>query len=468
MSLLRSPRFRNFVKNSGMLFLSNKLQAVLLLVQSVVVARGLGVSRYGQWAIATAFCVTIVDFLGFRTGDVISRYVVILRKKGNISLLEKFLQRALLLDSLTDTAGLAVIVLLAPVVSRRFNGPGGTWIYFFYALSLVLGFVGSCWFALERDRGNFRFISSLSFSRTLSNLLLICLFFLILKKKDLRFLAMAYMLSESMIFIVKLARIDRLLKNFYGSSLARVLRKRCRPEELQAVENREFWQFMRTNYVSSSIASLVKKIDVLAAGFFFSATDAGLLKMGKSLAAIIQDVSGDLSKPVYQDFNELAASGGTGKIRLFLKKYMGFYLGALFAFLLVFGLMERTAHLIHLRTGVPPRHFLLPALSGPGFSRPGRVLAGSADDVAERVGIPPEAADPQSGDRPRFDRPAPPMAGHDRDRGLFYPGANSFGCPLFQVRLGATGCRIGGGRLEPDAGKKPVKECSARGENYRE
>jgi O-antigen/teichoic acid export membrane protein len=335
MSLLRSQRFRNFAKNSGMLFLSNKLQAVLLLGQSVIVARSLGVSRYGQWAVVTAFCTLIADFLGFRTGDVLSRYVVILRKKGNISLLEKLFQRAFILDFLTDTAGLAVILLLSPLVSRRFNGPGDAWIYLIYALSLVLGFVASCWFSLERDRGNFRFISLLSFFRTLSNLLLICFFFLIWKKTGFRYLALAYMLSESMIFCVRLVRIDRMLKNFYESSLVRVLWKRCRPEELQAVENREFWQFMRINYFSSSISSLVKKIDVLAAGFFFSATDVGLLKMGKSLAGIIQDVSREMGKPIYQDFTELIAAGELKKVHQFLKKYLIYYLAAVFTALVI-------------------------------------------------------------------------------------------------------------------------------------
>jgi O-antigen/teichoic acid export membrane protein len=350
MSLLRSQRFRNFAKNSGMLFLSNKLQAVLLLGQSVIVARSLGVSRYGQWAVVTAFCTLIADFLGFKTGDVLSRYVVLLRKKGNISLLEKLFQRAFILDFLTDMAGLAVILLLSPLVSKRFNGPGDTSIYLFYAISLVLGFIGSCWFALERDQGNFRFISSLSFLRTLSNVLWVCLFFLILKKTNLRFLAAACMLSESMIFLIKLTRIDRLLKNFYGSSLVRVLWKRCRPEELQAAENREFWQFMRINYFSSSISSLVKKIDVLAAGFFFSAADVGLLKMGKSLAGSIQDVTSDLAKPIYQDFNELIASGELGKIGRFLKQYLKYYLAAVFTAILVLSMIARP--LISLAYGV--------------------------------------------------------------------------------------------------------------------
>lgn len=335
--LMKSQRLVQLLKNSAVLFLSSKSQIILVFIQSIVVARGLGVAGYGQWAIAVVFGTLLMNFLSLKTDDILGKFIVDLKTAKSFSLLEAIFRKTLWFEFLMRLAGLAAIIGLSTFAARWFKGPEQRIIYIVYGSFLFLQFSNATWFSLERDNGHYKVIAWLDFLNSFFRLGFICFFFLLLKDVTIEKLALSFLVSGCILFIIKWVRISKMLKE-YGISLRRVLS----PFKGQAAKSsgvfREYWTFMRATYFSTCFSFLIKKMDILAAGYFFSTESVGLLRLAKNLSKIIQDAAANMANPVYQDFNELIAAGKEKRILEFLKKNLKYYLGGLAAGLSILSL----------------------------------------------------------------------------------------------------------------------------------
>lgn len=334
----RSKRFQKFAKNSLTLFLGSKFQAILLFIQSIVVARSLGVGRYGKWAIVVSICGLVVNFLTLKTADVLGKFFVELRVKKDYTNLGLIIKKTLYLELLTRTLAVAIILVFSIAAVNLFNGPDSMAVYLLYGMSFFFQFIGAIWFCLERDHSNYKTIASLSFLRALLRLLVIFILFVILDKVSLIALAFSFFFSSLIDILIKIFRTEKLLSQYGNLSIKGIFRIKSEADLRSYPIFGEYWQFVRTSYLSTSITSVMKKIDILAVGFFFSSESVGLLKLGKNIARIIQDVATNMSRPVYQEFNELISAGKHRRILSFLKQNLKYYLAGLFMVLLVISL----------------------------------------------------------------------------------------------------------------------------------
>ncbi len=338
LKLIKSQRLKNLIKNSGTLFVGSQFQTLLLFFQSIIVARSLGVSEYGKWAIVVTLCGLVMNFSTFRTSDVLGKYIVELRVKKEFSVLAVIIKKSLFVDFITRSGAIFLILLFSFSGSALFNGPESITIYLLYGFSLFFQFINATWFCLERDNLNYKIIAMLNFLIAFLRLVLIVYFFLVLKKINLIFLALSFLFSSGIIIIFKIIRIERLLKNYGQNSLKKIMIAKSDTIIKSYPVYKEFWQFMKTTYFSNIFSSMIKQMDILAVGYFFTSESVGLLRLAKNLSKIIQEFATNMAKPLYQDFNELIEIGKKSKILSFLKKNLKYYLIILFFTLLLISL----------------------------------------------------------------------------------------------------------------------------------
>jgi O-antigen/teichoic acid export membrane protein len=344
--LIRSERLRKLIKNSGTLIMGYQFQAALLFFQSIVLAKTLGVSGYGKWAIVLAFCGLVLNFSTFRTGEVLGKYIVELRAKNDFFLFNEILKKSLLIDFLSRTASTVFIFILSFWVSKWFNGPEGAMVYLVYGISQFLRFINPTWFSLERDNSNYSMIAVIDFMGSVLRLVFILFFFFVLKRPDLISLALCFLFSGLVLFFIKCLRVKKLILNYDQITIGKILKSKSRNSLGQSVLIKEYWSFLKTTYFSTIFSSLIKKIDIFLVGFFFSSESVGLVRLAKNLTNIIQGIASNISKPIYQDFNELLANEKLNKILGFLKKNLAKYLVIIFVGLLISSLFIETFILI--------------------------------------------------------------------------------------------------------------------------
>lgn len=297
--------FSDLTKNSFYLFASGISNMFLNMFQSVIVARGLGVSQLGTWAIIVSYCSLTQSLLSFRTQEPLTRYLVKFRQNQQISEVKLLLSTAVITDFLSNFFTLILVVTLSPFITANLSGRNIFPILVLYAGSLVFNSLDKTWFCIARDQRQlsrqsikqflitfFKFFSILvlyfSGHLDLHNLALV--FF---AASFLSSLIICYLLNNELIkgYNLRISELD--WKNYLNSFTLL----------------NEFWKFMKATFISNIFSSLIKNLDILLLGHYATTKEVGLYQVSKSLASIGRLAVQSLSSTVYQELSELVTVG---------------------------------------------------------------------------------------------------------------------------------------------------------------
>jgi O-antigen/teichoic acid export membrane protein len=123
------------VRNSGYLFASNAISAVL----SILTANLLGVEKFGQLGIITSFVSNVNRLLSFRMGDMVVRYMGEYMAQGEKEKAAAIVKIAGLAEGLTSIVAYFVMVLLAPLAAQYIAKDISTTPYFVLFGISILG-----------------------------------------------------------------------------------------------------------------------------------------------------------------------------------------------------------------------------------------------------------------------------------------------------------------------------------------
>jgi O-antigen/teichoic acid export membrane protein len=125
------------VRNSGYLFTSNVISAIL----SIVTANILGVTNLGALAIVMSFVSNVNRLLSFRMGDVVVRYMGAYLAQNEKEKAAAIVKAAGLTEAITSIAAYIILILLAPLGARYIvKDPASTSLIILFGLS-ILGMV---------------------------------------------------------------------------------------------------------------------------------------------------------------------------------------------------------------------------------------------------------------------------------------------------------------------------------------
>lgn len=303
---------RSLIENSFYLFAGRIGNMVLNMIQSVVVARGLGVSQLGVWAIVVSSCSLIQSFLSFRTQEPLTRYLVEFKQRKEKSKLQLLLSTAIFTDLSTNIASLILIVTLSPLIVDKLPEKDGIIILFLYAASFVSTSFDKTWYCVARDQRQLGKQTIRKFCITLIKLISILTLYFSNQLNLYNLSLVIFLISLISWVIVWILLDDELLKG-YGFNLGSLIFQNYL-DSFKKLNG--FWSFMKATFLSNIFSSLIKNVDILILGHYRSTTEVGFYQVGKSLSSIVRLAIQSFSSTIYQDFNELIRAGHSQELKL--------------------------------------------------------------------------------------------------------------------------------------------------------
>lgn len=328
---------KGFVKDSFLLSAGQILGTVFTFIQGVLIARSLGPAQYGLWGIVIAYSALIYGFLGFRTGEPLTKYLVEYRVKKKLEKIEILIHSAIFVDFITRLMGLGVILLSAGLTANTL-GHASMWsVYVVYGFSSFFSFLDNTWYTLLKDRKRFKLISLFSLSFVLLQFFASCLLLGFARLTLLNFAYTVLIISFFKSFIYVMG-IRWELKKAYKINLNRI---NIGHVYLGLKSLNGFWKFMVSTYVSSMISSISKNADFLFLGYFRPTAEVGIYRLAKNLVAVIQIISTTFTTVIYPRINEMIQSQNVKTLRSDLWRMMRYGIPAAFIVVAVLDIFSK-------------------------------------------------------------------------------------------------------------------------------
>lgn len=132
--------FGTLFKNSSYLISAGLITSVISFVQSIIVARYLGVNQYGLLALVFSYVMIVNQFFDFRIWELITKYGAEYRAKDEKGKCLATIKIGYGIDVCSSIAAVFVTIFLSKIVARVvFHKPEMAGIASIYAFSLLVG-----------------------------------------------------------------------------------------------------------------------------------------------------------------------------------------------------------------------------------------------------------------------------------------------------------------------------------------
>lgn len=298
--------------NAGILAFGSGFVAILGFFQSVVVARTLGPSEFGIWAIIVSFSAMTNAFLSFRTAEPLTRNLVQFKKENAITKLKNILGTAIVVDLITGLLAFSFILVASGIVAENVSGGiNAREIYIIYGATALFNFFDASWLSVLRDQKRIVMLAAIPLALSVlrfSGIVVIAG----IGELNLKNLALWMLIVYVLQLIIKIVTINSQMIRAYSFSIldiswSNVLKKN--------EDNKGFWRFMKFTYLSSSFTSVAKNADVFFLGMFRSDAEVGLYRIAKGLVSTIQVFTVSIGSILYHDANEMLVSGRLKELR---------------------------------------------------------------------------------------------------------------------------------------------------------
>lgn len=314
MKLLRDdPALARILKNSGWLLSAKGLLLPLQLVQSVLIARLLGVSGFGTFGMIVVYVETARRLTSFRMNEVVIKFVtdaIVARDTPRAAATMKATLGAELCSSMI---GFAIVWVTVPVVAPHFFGgaSANTFILVYSASILIDCLLEPATGALQVfDR--FRVQAIADVIGKLASLVAVVAVYVM--HGQLLAVILAYLagnaISTGLILVHAMRETtERLGPAWWRTPLA-VLRGR----------GRELGGFAFSTNLGGTLSLIVKDSEPLWLGYFTTPAAAGFYKLAKSWISMVVIPAAPLVKSFYPEIAKTIAAREPDKARRLLRK----------------------------------------------------------------------------------------------------------------------------------------------------
>jgi len=312
MSEIKSIKKRLF-KNVSWLLGGKAAAGVFSSLQTVIVARMLGVSDYGVLAIILAYVDVLNNFFDFRVWETATKYMGTFWASGQRKKTLSMIKLSYIIDISTGILAFAVAVVTAKIASSHFlRSPEAYTLIYIYAFSLLIDTASSTSNAILRVFDQFK---SIAFISSLSNLLKLALVVTaIALNMGIKGILFAYAASSFLGFGIRLCAISRILKEKgleeWWKSDVRLIKDQ--------------WKEIAWFLGNTSLAGTLKMVNdkylgVLALGYFSTKEAAAYYKIARSFARLLTAISDPLYEAIYPELVRIWSFNGLRDFKKLLK-----------------------------------------------------------------------------------------------------------------------------------------------------
>lgn len=292
--------FRGVLRNSGYLFSSNSLAAVLTFVQGIFAARLLGADGYGLVSgTVIAFVSNIHRLLSFRMNEVVIKTFQQRLVEGDKERAAAAVKGAALVEMLTSLVALAVVLLAAPLAARIFAKDDTTaYLFSFYGLALIPNFAYETASGVLQATDRFKRIAVINLLQSIITAGLIGAAFL-LQAGAFEVLG-AYLVGKTFLGLSITLIASRELARILGGGWWRV------PVRLEP-DWREKLRFAVSTNLNGTVNLIVRDSETLLLGLFRSQAEVGYFRLALGLINIIMTPIDPFIWPTYAEITRTIA-----------------------------------------------------------------------------------------------------------------------------------------------------------------
>jgi len=298
--------------NTGYLFSSNTLSMVLSAVQSILVARMIGVFGVGIVANITKFTTNTSQLLSFRMGELVVTYVGQYLEQGDKQKAAAVLRSAAVIEIVTSVLKFIVVVVFAPFIARYLvRQPELTPLFIYYGYSVFANITTQTSTAALQVFNRFDLLAILSLVQNVLSLGIITYAFF----------------TEGTILSVVIAYL--VAKVFNGISLlvfslifaGRVLGPGWwRAPWDASISTRDFWKFAFSSNLSATVRLVAQDSEELWITYFLSPLAAGYYSTAMRVIAMILLPINPFIQPTFLEITTQTAKRQWKKLKDLLRK----------------------------------------------------------------------------------------------------------------------------------------------------
>jgi O-antigen/teichoic acid export membrane protein len=298
--------------NTGYLFSSNTLSMLLSAVQSILVARLIGVLGVGIVANITKFITNTSQLLSFRMGELVVTYVGQYYEQGNKRKAAAVLRSAAIIEALTAALKFVVVLLFAPVIAKYLlRQPQLTPLFIYYGYSVFANLTSQTSTAALQIFKRFDILAILNFTQNILSFVVVVIAFI--NKGSIVDVVMAYLVA----------------KVFNGVSLL-VFSILYAGRELEAgwwrvpwdatISTKAFWRFAFSSNLSATVKLIAQDSEELWITYFLSPVAAGYYTTAMRVIAMILLPINPFIEPTFLEITTQAAKREWEKLKELLRK----------------------------------------------------------------------------------------------------------------------------------------------------
>ncbi len=331
--LFGNELIKRVVKNSGYLFSATGIAAILSMVQSIFVARLLGVTDFGILGTITLFTSVINKFASFRMSELVIKYVGEYTVEGDKEKAAAVFKSAAILETITSVFAFGLIWILAPLGAQYFAKDVNTTTWFIlYGLIVLANFMIESSTGLLQIFDQFKIIAGTTIGQSIITLILVG--FVYVNQGGLYEIVLVYMVGKMVGAIALAATAIVQAIQHWGFNWWRA------PIGLLRERANELIRFAVSTNISATINLVNKDGELLWVSALTGPTGAGYYKLALSLSNLIQLPVSPLPQATYPELSREVAARNWANMRYVLRQgsVMAFAYSALAGvFLVIFG-----------------------------------------------------------------------------------------------------------------------------------
>ncbi len=263
------------VRNSGFLFASNVISAIL----SIVTANLLGVGQFGALGIIMSFVSNVNRLLSFRMGDFVVRYVGDAITQGENQKAAALVKVAGLTETITSLIAYLVLIILAPLGARYIvHDSGVVPLIYLYGISILGMFATETATGVLQVDNRYRVQSRINFLQALVTALVIV--YAAITRSGIWVVAIAYLAGKLIAGIAPIIEAGKSLNQILGAGWWKA------PLSLLP-DKRELVKFGLSTNFSGTINMVVRDSELLWVGWLFNAEVAGYFKTALAVINLV-------------------------------------------------------------------------------------------------------------------------------------------------------------------------------------
>ena len=328
-----NPLLRRVVKNSSYLFSATGITAAISMVQSILVARLLGVAGFGILGAITMFTSVINKFASFRMSELVIKYVGQFSEQGDHGRAAAVFKVAAMLEMLASFAAFGLAWLMAPLGARYLTKDASLQGWFIlYGLILVANLIAESSTGLLQIFDRFRRMASINVAQSILTLLIIV--FVYVSHGGFLGILIAYLVGKAVgalaLTSVAIYEANQRWGSRWWSTPLGILRPQAR----------ELTHFAVSTNISASLSLINKDSELLWVSFFRNPLETGYYKLALALANLVQLPISPLPQATYPELSREVAREHWSNVRYILRQgtlLAGGYTVVASAGLLIFG-----------------------------------------------------------------------------------------------------------------------------------